>query len=78
MIPEPGVQREVGESDVAELAGGGQAICAERLANAGLGVIRTMNVEMEPPRTVVVVQVMIRVPRIDAESERIGRHDAER
>jgi hypothetical protein len=37
-----------------------------------------MDVEMNPPRSIVIVEMMIPVPRIYAERERIGSHEVER
>jgi hypothetical protein len=37
-----------------------------------------MDVEMNPPRSIIVVEVMITVPQICAEREGIGSHDVER
>lgn len=66
------------QCEVAELPGRGEALGSERLTDAGLGVIRTMEVEVNPPRSVIVEQVVIQIPRIDAESEHTGCHVVER
>ena len=72
------MQREMIEREVAEFAGPGQALGAERLTDPGLGVIGAMEVKMNPPRAVVVIQVVIQVPRVGAEGEGAGGHVVER
>lgn len=66
------MQRQVREGEVTEFACLSQATRAKRLTDSFFGVVGTMDVEMNPPRTVVVVQVMIPIPRIGAESKRAG------
>ena len=58
-LPELGLQHEVIEDEVPEFAGLGQTLRAERFTDAGFGVVRMVDVEMNPPRAVVVVEVMI-------------------
>ncbi len=62
----------MGEDEVAEFAGFRQALRAERLSDAGLGVVRMVDVKMNPPCTVVVVQVMIQIPQVGAEGRLVG------
>ena len=64
---EPGVQRQVRERHIPEFTGDGEATGAQGLADAGLGVVRMMDVEMNPPRSIVIIEVMIAIPRIGAE-----------
>jgi hypothetical protein len=72
------MQHKVSEREVAQFTGRGQAPCAEGLADSFFSEIWTVNVEMDPPRSVVVIQVMIKVPRISAEGQGVGRHDVQR
>jgi hypothetical protein len=72
------MQHKVSEREVAQFTGRGQAPCAEGLADSFFSEIWTVNVEMDPPRSVVVIQVMIKVPRISAESQGVGRHVVQR
>ena len=77
-LPELGVKHEVIEDEVPEFAGSGQTLRAERFTDAGFGVVRMVDVEMNPPRSVIVVEVMIKIPQISAESRRVSGHDVER
>ena len=62
------------QGDVSEFPGCGNALRPERLPDAGLSEIGTMDMEVYPPCPVIVKQMVIQIPRVGAEREDVGFH----